>query len=93
MAGKIPTVKYILNFTPVNIDSVISAEDLGAGVAFINQGTSTVRINGLILTPQKSWDYFGNLGEIDITEYNIIFDTSTGTDNQLIVVRKVYQTT
>lgn len=67
-------------------------DSMCGGIYFQNAGSSTLTINyGIPLLPGQSWGLAGNAHELDVTKYNISFDTSTpGTTNICVVVRKFY---
>lgn len=82
---------YTTNIVSVSVNIQVPAQC--NSIQFINQGTSTVVIGGgLTLAPQQSIAIDGNKYEWDNTNYQVMFDQSTGTLNNLVVVRKVYQT-
>lgn len=82
---------FTVNFVIVNVNIQVPAQC--NSIQFINQGTSTVTIGGgLTLAPQQSIAIDGNKYEWDNTNYQVQFDTSAGDFNNLVVVRKVYQT-
>lgn len=60
----------------------------GSDVVFINNGTSSVNINGLTLLPGDSMNDPAFGPEYSNTNYNVVFD-NTGTNN-LTVKRKKY---
>lgn len=58
-------------------------------IAFINLGTATATVNGVLpLTQNQSFSTSGNASEIDKTIYKVAF--GSGTKN-LLVTRKVYK--
>lgn len=59
-------------------------------ITFWNQGTTNVEIDGNILFPNQSLRIQGNEGELDTTQYNIVFATLVATGNKLAVLRKLY---
>ena len=59
-------------------------------ITFWNQGTTNVSVNGNLLYPNQSLRIQGNIGELDTTEYYIVFATLISTGNQLAVLRKLY---
>ena len=59
-------------------------------ITFWNQGTTNVTIDGNLLYPNQSLRIQGNIGEIDTTQYDIVFDTYSSTGNKLAVLRKLY---
>ena len=71
-------VFYQSGSSPSNSNSII----------FINTGTSTINIEGLILTPAQSFAIDGNEGEINIKTYYFQF-TGVGV-NALTVIYKRY---
>lgn len=64
--------------TPTNCNSVL----------FVNTGTTTINIEGLILTPAQSWNIDGNENEINVKTYYFTF-SGVGT-NALTVIFKRY---
>lgn len=59
-------------------------------ITFWNQGTTNVEIDGNLLYPNQSLRIAGNIGELDTTQYNIVFATLIDTGNKLAVLRKLY---
>lgn len=64
--------------TPTNSNSVL----------FVNTGTTTINIEGLILSPAQSWSVEGNNDEINVKTYYFTF-SGVGT-NALTVIYKRY---
>ena len=64
-----------------------------ADIVFINNGDTTVTINGVVLQIGDGMSdlAFGN--EYSNSNYNILFGTSFGTNPSLIIKKKVYLTT
>ena len=60
-------------------------------ITFWNQGTTNVEVDGNLLYPNQSLRIQGNIGEIDTTQYNIVFATLISTGNKLAVLRKLYK--
>lgn len=79
-------VKYNVNVVIYNNSQYIEANC--NQILFYNQGTSNVNVNGVILAQNVGWSIPGNLGEMDVTKYNAVFD-NTGS-NSLLVIRKNY---
>lgn len=82
-------VKYRMSFTPARADKSYKADC--SCIGFVNQGTATAIINELVLPPGTS--FFApdsNPNEFDDTDYFIKFDTTTGTNKLLVIVRKSY---
>jgi hypothetical protein len=83
-------IPYVMNYGAVDRPSSIPAQ--ANAIVFINQGTSTAIINGFLrLDPSQSHSVDGNEGEWDNSNYVITFDTTIGTSNYLVIIRKVYQ--
>ncbi len=59
-------------------------------ILFINTGTQSVNIQGVVLQQTQSLEIQGNRGEIDTTQYIISFPTPNNAGNNLTVVRKIY---
>lgn len=59
-------------------------------ITFWNQGTNNVEIDGNILFPNQSLRIQGNIGELDTTQYNVVFSTLISPNNKLAVIRKLY---
>lgn len=59
-------------------------------ITFWNQGTTNVEIDGNLLYPNQSLRIQGNVGEIDTTQYNVVFSSLVSTGNKLAVLRKLY---
>lgn len=57
-------------------------------VMFFNIGTSNANLNGIVLAPGIGFSIPANLGEMDVTKWQVQFDSPTG--NNLLVVRKNY---
>lgn len=57
---------------------------------FYNQGTKDVFINGRLLPPNSGFGFVGFPGEIDVTIYNVQFETNEDAGNNLIVTTKEY---
>jgi hypothetical protein len=60
-------------------------------ITFINQGTTNFSINDVLIFPNQSLRITGNAGEIDTTEYSLVFDISINTGNLCTVIRKLYK--
>lgn len=75
-----------------NIQAFNQAQAVFSGcaeIAFINQGTSNVLLNGsLILLPTQAISFDGKKFELDETIYNIVFQ-GAGVNN-CAVIRKFY---
>lgn len=59
-------------------------------ITFWNQGTTNVTIDGNLLYPNQSLRIQGNVGEIDTTQYDVVFATYSNVGNKLAVLRKLY---
>lgn len=59
------------------------------GITFINLGTEPVQVLGYSLQQNQSFTPTMNLGERDITNYNVKFNQGPGT-KLLLVIRKYY---
>lgn len=57
-------------------------------IMFFNIGTSNASLNGIVLAPGIGFSIPANLGEMDVTKWQVQFDAPTG--NNLLVVRKNY---
>lgn len=55
---------------------------------FINTGTDSVNVDGLILQTNQSFEIVGNAGEMNIKTY--YFNFATNTNPQLTVIYKRY---
>lgn len=66
-----------------------SVESNCNAITFINNGTVTVTVMGYPI--QQGYQLYlpGSVGEIDRTNYAVMFDTAAGTRN-LLIIRKVY---
>lgn len=60
-------------------------------ITFINTGTTNLTVEGILLVPNQSLRIQGNIGEIDTTQYDIIFTTLTNVGNKLTIIRKLYK--
>jgi len=69
---------YQSGSTPSNANSIL----------FVNTGTTTINIEGLVLTPAQSWSIEGNECEINTKTYYFQF-TGVGI-NALTVIYKKY---
>jgi len=59
-------------------------------IAFVNTGTNSVLVSGYQLISGQSLSIDGNANEIDITQYEIIFQAGAGT-NLISVIKKLYK--
>lgn len=59
------------------------------GILFINEGQSACTILGHAITQSQSFSPPCNIGEIDCTNYHVMFDTANS-DQRLLVIRKNY---
>ena len=59
-------------------------------ITFWNQGTTNVEIDGNLIYPNQSLRIAGNIGEIDTTQYNVVFSTYNSPNNKLAVIRNLY---
>jgi len=59
-------------------------------ITFINQGTTNVNVADVLLLPNQSLRISGNRGELDSTQYTIVFATPISTGNYLTILRKLY---
>jgi hypothetical protein len=59
-------------------------------ITFINQGTTNVNVADVLLLPNQSLRISGNRGELDTTQYTIVFATPISTGNYLTILRKLY---
>ena len=78
---------YYIEYENVTKSSIVESQC--NAIAFLNQGTTTVNINGFELAPGLSDSNNGLNGETDSTIYNIRF-VGVGT-NRLVVKRKIYR--
>lgn len=60
-------------------------------ITFLNTGSTNVTVSGVLLVPNQSLAISGNAGEIDTTQYDIVFSTLVSTGNQLTIIRKLYK--
>ena len=59
-------------------------------ITFWNQGTTNIEIDGNLIFPNQSLRISGNIGEMDTTQYNVVFATYNDPNNKLAVLRKLY---
>jgi len=59
-------------------------------ITFWNQGTTNVEIDGNLIYPNQSLRIAGNIGELDTTQYNVVFSSYNDPNNKLAVIRKLY---
>jgi hypothetical protein len=59
-------------------------------ITFINQGTTNVNVADVLLLPNQSLRISGNRGELDTTQYTIVFAKPINTGNYLTILRKLY---
>jgi hypothetical protein len=85
---KITALKYEVDFYTCDVSQYIGGYDYN-GLTFINYGTSTVRIENIILQPNQQFEISGNTGEVTNQRFFVNFGTST-TGNNVVVVRKRY---
>lgn len=57
---------------------------------FYNQGTTNVYVNGRTIFPGAGFSVAAYPGEVDQTNYEIVFDTSNLAGNNLLVTIKQY---
>jgi hypothetical protein len=60
-------------------------------ITFINIGINAVNISGVPLQQNQSLRISGSIGEIDTTQYDLSFAIPISTNNNLIVIRKLYK--
>lgn len=61
-------------------------------ITFLNLGLNPVVICGSVTLQQnQSLQISGNRGEIDYTEYDIVFSAYASPNNNLVVIRKLYK--
>lgn len=61
-------------------------------ITFLNLGLNPVVISGVVTLQQnQSLKISGNINEIDTTQYDIQFSAYASPDNNLVVIRKLYQ--
>lgn len=65
-----------------------SVESNCNGIVFINTGVSVCTVLSVALTQGQSLNIPCNIGEVDKTNYRVVFDTNA--DRRLIVIRKNY---
>jgi len=78
-------IKYRIDFQ--NIYKGQQVESNCNEIGFKNLGTATVMVGSVPLLSNQSFTVNGNLGEIDITVYNIQFQGGT---KNLLITRKMY---
>lgn len=66
-----------------------SVESNCMGITFINLGLSVCTVLSVPLAQNQSLTIPCNIGEVDMTNYKIKFDT-VSTDKRLVVIRKNY---
>lgn len=84
--------KYTVESLPLNQNGG-TIEVNCADVTFINYGTGTLTVNGILIPPPTvagQWNAFsigGNLGEMDVTKYNYQFGAGTAV---AVIVKRNY---
>lgn len=63
--------KYWNTFTQYTDNAYVEANC--AAITFINSGTANVSVIGYLLSPGQGLALYGNDGELDVTQYNIVF--------------------
>lgn len=85
---------YTIVIVPFNEGGAISLQDQVNCVSFYNAGNTVAYVNAMPIQPQMGWTPFeANYNEVDISNYNVRFDT-TGVatpQNSLLIIRKSYQ--
>lgn len=78
----------------VDFQIITNSQTVDSGcnsISFINQGTATVTVKGAVLQQAQQLQIPGNVGEIDTTNYLVVFAETAGTSKQLLVIRKMYK--
>jgi hypothetical protein len=80
--------EYNISFASINLAQYVTSNC--NEITFINLGTNNVTINNtLTLQPTQSLSISGNACEVDVTNYNVNFNNSVGSN--LIVIRKFFK--
>lgn len=66
-----------------------SVESNCNGLLFINLGASVCTVLGYPMQQGQQLAIPCNVGEMDVTNYNVMFD-NVSTDKQLLIIRKIY---
>jgi hypothetical protein len=59
-------------------------------IEFVNPGDTDANVDGRDLPAGESFSYYGLKDEMDTSSYNVVFTGTPGTDQRVIVVRKIY---
>lgn len=59
-------------------------------ISFINTGTVNMYINKYLILPSQTLSIAGNKNEMDVTQYQLEFDTAAIAGN-CTVIKKIYQ--
>lgn len=65
-----------------------SVESNCNAITFLNKGTASAKINGMPLLPGEMISFAGLQDEIDITKYNVSYDSAGS--KAIFVLRKIY---
>ena len=86
-------VGYTISTIIVNGNANIKPEGYVQSISFYNQGSSTLVVKGRKILPFSEWTPFvAAFPELDETNgYEIVFDESTGDNNQCVITTKAYR--
>lgn len=59
-------------------------------ITFFNNGGNSCFVNGFELTPNTQLSFTGNTDELDVTNYQVNFNSDTITNNSFVVIKKIY---
>jgi hypothetical protein len=82
-------LNYEVDFYTVDVSQYVGGDNAN-GYVFINYGSTTVTINGVIVLQQgQQFEVAGNTGENTKQRYFVNFGSST-TGNNVVIARKRY---
>lgn len=82
--------KYIIQSEFLAENKVLDTNEKLNAICFTNRGTNPVYINGEPIAEDEHLSNNGHEDEIDVTRYDIRFDTSGAGTSLLHIRRKVY---
>jgi len=80
--------KYIITFETYQNSKYIKSNC--GDISFINNGGTSAFLNGFELLPGASISFTNNYDEIDVTNYQITFQSDTITNNSIQIIKKTY---
>jgi len=80
-------IKYLETITDFeNVTSSKIVKSNCIGICFVNKGSNSVNINGLVLATNESFKISQEQRQIDRTQYRVFF-LSDGSESNLVVIK------